>query len=1470
MGRILIVGTCATLVLVAATWTGDFGIVVPQSVSAQGASCPGDFNGDGKVNLTDFLAFAGGFGARSGDANFNARLDMNGSGEIDLSDFLAFAGVFGTNCEDRPRGSVSGDRAALVALYNATDGPNWVDNTNWLTDAPLGEWYGVETDASGRVVELDLSGWWEGSEQIGGGLLGSIPPEIGNLANLERLDLSINSLLGTIPPELGNLVNLKQLILEDNRLVGVAPPSLGRLANLARLDLRKNALTGAIPRELGNLTDLEILRLDENELEGEIPSQLASLVKLRHFDLDSNNLTGPIPPWVVDLTGLSWLNLRRNDLTGPIPPGLGNLSRLLVLVLSFNELSGPIPPELGNLNELQWLWVQANNLSGPIPPELGNLTDLRSLKLAGNELSGPVPAELGNLKKLATISLGDNRLTGSLPLEFVRLPNLTFIECRQSEGVCTPATDEFREWIHQVEYSKGSIVVPFCDEIDKQVLRDFFIAANGENWTRSDGWLEEANVDRWHGVRTDSIGRVSGLDLSGNGLSGQLPGALERLFNLRELRVRDNALTGRLPLSLTALSLDEFDYANTSLCAVDDAGFKAWLNGIRRHIGTQMQCPPVTEREVLESLYRNAGGRQWRRSERWLSDGPLREWHGVTTDEAGRIVGLELANNGLYGSIPAELRELSHLRILDLGVNELSGSIPPGLVDMHNLEALTLRRNRLTGDIPPELGRLSQLRKLDLGSNRLSGSIPTELGDLSRLEQLNLGANLLNGGIPRVLGKARHLTVLNLGHNLLSGPVPRELGVLNSLVSLNLQGNRLSGSIPSQLAELSEIDTIVLADNQLTGRIPPRIGALDRLSLLNLSGNRLSGSIPAELGELAKLKVLDLANNKLSGSIPAELGNLASLVKLHLQENALSGQLPAELGHAANLEFLHLQHNALSGPVPPMFGNLHLLRSLILSDNAGLAGPLPAEVAALVQLWQLMGQRTALCRPADDRFDAWFGGIRLSYLARCRGGPDVYLTQTVQSWSDPVPLLAGEAALLRVFVTAQQGADVAMPEVKATFYVNGAERHAVRIAGSTQAIAHDVAESDLKLSANAKIPSWVIVPGLEMVIEVDPEGTLNPVPGLTKRIPDSGRMAVDVRRVPPFRLTLIPIISETDPDVSVVQSVADMAADPRGHELLRYVRTLLPVAEIEVAGREPVTVSTNFARRILGYVEAMRVMEGGSGYWMGVGNARGWLGGTASGRSSFARPIADVMAHELGHNMSLRHAPCGSPSGVDPWFPHSDGNIGTWGYNFERDMLVSPHTADVMGYCTPPNWISDYNFNKALDHRLANVTSSAAKLTTQADPVPALLVWGGRDKDGVPFLDPAFVVDAMPTLPPAGGDYTVEAATGVEIPIFSYTFDMPVTACAEGEETSFVFALPVQPEWAGNLASITLSGPGGSATLDGSTDRPMAILRDLQTGQVRAFLSDLTAEESAQAAEGVFAAKPGVEVLFSRRIPELR
>ena len=81
------------------------------------------------------------------------------------------------------------DREALVALYNATGGPNW-DRISWPSYWPISEWTGVTTDDNGRVTELYFT-----NKQLSG----EIPPELGNLTNLIKLDLSQNQLTGEIP-----------------------------------------------------------------------------------------------------------------------------------------------------------------------------------------------------------------------------------------------------------------------------------------------------------------------------------------------------------------------------------------------------------------------------------------------------------------------------------------------------------------------------------------------------------------------------------------------------------------------------------------------------------------------------------------------------------------------------------------------------------------------------------------------------------------------------------------------------------------------------------------------------------------------------------------------------------------------------------------------------------------------------------------------------------------------------------------------------------------------------------------------------------------------------------------------------------------------------------------------------------------------------------------------------------------------
>ena len=156
------------------------------------------------------------------------------------------------------------------ALLASRDTLSVDQSLNWDEDLPIDEWKGVEL-AYGRVVGLRMS-----SE----GIVGTIPSELGSLANLQSLSLSENRLTGGIPQELGSLANLQSLSLSENRLTGEIPTELGSLANLNTLDLASNQLTGEIPTELGSLANLNTLDLASNQLTGEIPTELGSLANL--------------------------------------------------------------------------------------------------------------------------------------------------------------------------------------------------------------------------------------------------------------------------------------------------------------------------------------------------------------------------------------------------------------------------------------------------------------------------------------------------------------------------------------------------------------------------------------------------------------------------------------------------------------------------------------------------------------------------------------------------------------------------------------------------------------------------------------------------------------------------------------------------------------------------------------------------------------------------------------------------------------------------------------------------------------------------------------------------------------------------------------------------------------------------------------------------------------------------------------
>ncbi len=1236
---------------------------------------------------------------------------------------------------------LGGEREILEAFYHAAGGPHWVRDDNWLTDAPLGNWYGVGTDLEGRVTVISLKD---------NGLEGTLPPHLAGLMELRVLDLSPTRWVTSCERSTGstehrwapysfpttitntadrpdvrflsrrdgdNWTETVEVMLDDasatsltkggasgskprvNRLTGTIPSALGQLSNLVRLSLAVNEFSGAIPPKLGQLTSLRDLHLSANQLSGPIPREFGNLIALETLGLSDNELTGPIPRELWSLAALVNLDIFNNRFGSPLPPGIASLTQLKSFRAICASLTGPIPSDLGDLRHLEHVDFFGNELSGPIPLELGNLRNLGWLGLSFNRLSGSVPPELGGLSSLSRLALTSNEMTGEIPLALSRLSSLKYFE------------------------------------------------------------------------------------LGYNQFSGSIPQELGRLRDLIILR---------------------------------------------------------------------------------------------------------LDGNRLSGSIPSALGRLAQLKWLDLADNHLSGSIPPELGQLSNLGLLALQRNGLDGGIPPELGRLGNLTDLWLGGNRLSGSIPA------------------------VLGRSANLRHLLLDGNELTGPVPSELGQLVRLLWLSLEDNRrLSGSLPLDLANLDRLQRFDWLSTDLCvprnhrfrnwiAAIPDARGPADRTcpalpaSVLEAfhsatggagwrnSANWLTGSpLSSWHGitvEDSLVTALDLSDNNLTGTLPQEIGEFVDVKDMNLSENGLSDTIPATIGDLEHLGSLNLSNNGFAGPVPRSIGSLDSLRRLDLSGNE-MSGALPSSFVQLGALEQLRWDGSGICAPEAVWFQTWLSSVATRDGPTCDAPyvlsiPGAHLTQATQTISGTVPIIAGRPALLRVFATADRANDH-QPVARATLRGGGGQPFTGRMTlESVRGVPDAVAVDDLARSYGTVIPASVLRPGVEMVVELDPDNTVPRAVGSQMRLPEVGGLGLDVRELPEMALTIVPVVAESSADRGVLDWVEGPADPP-----VELLRSILPIADFDLTVREPLRIAQ--APRALVFddwlnllqdIDLLRTTEGENGYWYGVVRREGdvGIGGIAytPGRASLGIADSEVFAHEVGHNMSLNHAPCGGPSGIDPDFPYWDGSIGVPGYDFRSGELVDPSAPDVMSYCGgawrggPMQWISDYHFTKAMEYRLdveaaQTATAATAAAARQPSRAPRLLVRGGISPDGDLHLDPAFVLDAPAKTPTAPGPYRIEAVANDGSFISAHDFDMDEISVGGG---GFLFLLPFSEAAIGDLDRIVLTGPEASVALDrGAPVDPVAIVLDRATGHIRSILRGEEAAAEAVRAQ-VVGARAGAAV----------
>jgi Leucine-rich repeat (LRR) protein len=669
---------------------------------------------------------------------------------------------------------------------------------------------------------------------------------------------------------------------------------------VTQISLANNALSGSIPTEIGNLTNLTDLFLFGNQLTGNIPVEIGNLTNLKDLRLFSNQLTGNIPTEIGNLSNLIGLYLYNNQLSGNIPTAIGNLTKLTDLRLFSNQLTGNIPTEIANLTNLSVLLLFSNQLSGNIPIEIDNLTNLTSLRLDGNQLTGNIPAEIANLNSLQALWLNNNQLSGALP---AGLANITgFISLRLENNFITSIPDfsaatglngttNFQIQNNNLTFESIEPNIVRTPNFSPQRLIPApaeFNLNEGDEFTVT---LEVGGSDNVYQWKKNNV---------------NLSGEVSNTISIPSVSVGDQG-TYRLEITSNLVSGLTLSSQNIILSVAD--GFDM-----------------VSDSLALVAFYNSTNGPEWTSATNWLS-GPLSTWQGITLSN-GRVTVINLPNNNLTGTLPAEIADLSRLQLLRIGTD-----FNP--------------TNKITGNIPAEIGSLINLTELNLSGNTLSGSIPTTIGNLENLLILRLSINQLSGSIPPEIFNLSNLTILNLSQNQLSGNISPLIGNLNNLTSLNLSANQLSGTIPDEIWSLTSLNFLSLFNNQLSGVIPPAIGNLTNLTTLSLVGNQLSGSLPPEIGNLSNLTFLQLSNLQLSGSLPAEIGNLTALRDFFISNNQLSGELPAAIGNLSQLRRVWLNNNQFTGVLPSTFANLSELTEFRINNNFIEALP---DLSALVNL----------------------------------------------------------------------------------------------------------------------------------------------------------------------------------------------------------------------------------------------------------------------------------------------------------------------------------------------------------------------------------------------------------------------------------------------------------------------------------------------------------------------------------------
>ncbi|TYH93267.1 hypothetical protein ES332_A13G242200v1 [Gossypium tomentosum] len=331
---------------------------------------------------------------------------------------------------------------------------------------------------------------------------------------LSRLDVSSNSLDGNIPNEIGaKLPSLLVLNMSNNFFGGGIPISIGDMISLKLLDFSNNRLSGGIPRHLP--MGLFIFDVSNNQLFGDIPSSMESM-SLLALDLSNNTLFGGIPRWMGTMSYLEVLLMANNHFEGPIPVEFCELNySLKFLDLSANNLSGSLPSCFNSLS-LTHVYLSRNKLKGPIT-SFFNSSGLVTLDLSNNHLIGNIPNWIGSLSTLSYLLLNNNYFEGGIPVQLCEL--------------------------HLLSGYDGSIGSFYVDVPIKFTMKCI-------------SYFYKATV----------LTYLSGIDLSCNKLTGEIPHQFQHYRDIIVLNFSHNSLIGPIPPTLADLSqIESLDLSHNHL-----------------------------------------------------------------------------------------------------------------------------------------------------------------------------------------------------------------------------------------------------------------------------------------------------------------------------------------------------------------------------------------------------------------------------------------------------------------------------------------------------------------------------------------------------------------------------------------------------------------------------------------------------------------------------------------------------------------------------------------------------------------------------------------------------------------------------------------------------------------------------------------------------------------------------------------